>query len=159
PAALAGPASPPAGLYRSSNGGLSRSPALAGLPRSGQGRARGASRGTLTLDPAHGALVFDVIGTTLYRSVNRGADWSAVRGIQARRALHLFVNPANPHLVYALTDLGLYHSRDAGATWTRFTDKHLPAVGRIRALTFDVRSPSSFYVTPSSGTALRLAEP
>src|SRR5207248_6372259 len=94
PAALAGPAAPPAGLYRSSNGGLSWRPAMAGLPPSGSGR--GAPRGTLTLDPAHGAIAFDVIGPTLYRSVNHGGHWAAVRAIRARRALHLFLNPANP---------------------------------------------------------------
>src|SRR5204863_4681293 len=147
----------PAGLYRSSDGGRSWSPALAGLPRGAKGRD--APRGTLTLDPAHGAIVFDVSGTTLYRSVNRGGSWAAVRGLPARRTLHLFLNPANPRLVYALSDRGLYHSRDAGATWTPLTDKRLPAVGRIRALTFDVRSPASFSVTPSHGPALRLAEP
>src|SRR5437588_9537437 len=140
--AAAGPASPPAGLYRSSNGGLSWRPAMAGLPRSGPGR------GTLTLDPAHGATVFDVIGTTLYRSVDHGGHWSAVRAIHARRALRLFVNPANPQLVYALTALGLYHSRDTGVTWTRLTARRLPAVGRIRTLTFDVHAPASVSVVP-----------
>src|SRR5205085_8461345 len=64
PGAPAGPASPPAGLYRSSNGGLSWHPAMAGLPRPLPGP--GASWGTLTLDPAHGAIAFDVIGPTLY---------------------------------------------------------------------------------------------
>jgi phosphatidylinositol-3-phosphatase len=151
--AAAGPASPPAGLYRSSDGGLSWRPALAGLPRSGAGR------GTLTLDPAHGAIAFDVIGTTLYRSVDHGASWTAVRAIHARRALHLFVNPANPQLVYALTALGLYHSRDAGATWTRLTDRRLLAVGRIRTLTFDVHAPASVWVVPWQGPPLRLVEP
>src|SRR5205085_8737349 len=151
--AAAGPASPPAGLYRSSNGGLSWRPAMAGLPRSGPGR------GTLTLDPAHGATVFDVIGTTLYRSVDHGGHWSAVRAIHARRALRLFVNPANPQLVYALTALGLYHSRDTGVTWTRLTDRRLLAVGRIRALTFDVHAPASVFVMPRQGPPLRLAEP
>src|ERR687886_875667 len=153
PGGPAGRASPPAGLYRSSNGGLSWRPASAGLPPSGSGQ------GTLTLDPAHGAIAFDVIGTTLYRSVNGGASWAAVRTIHARRALRLFVNPANPQLVYALTALGLYHSRDTGATWTRLTDRRLRAVGRIRTLRFDVHAPASVWVVPWQGPPLRLVEP
>jgi hypothetical protein len=151
--APAGPASPPAGLYRSSNGGFSWRPAMAGLPRSG------ADRGTLTLDPAHGAIAFDVIGTTLYRSVNGGASWAVVRAIHARRALRLFVNPANPQLVYALTALALYHSRDTGATWTRLTARRLLAVGRMRTLSFDVHAPASVWVVPWRGRPLRLVEP
>jgi hypothetical protein len=157
--APAGPDSPPAGLYRSTNGGLSWSPALAGRPRASP--ARSAPRGTLilTVDPAKGAIVFAVLGTTLYRSVDHGGEWTAVRGLPTGRTLRLFVNPANPQLVYVLSAGGLYHSRDAGATWTRVTDRRLPAAGRIRALTFDVGAPSAVTVRPVQGPALRLVEP
>src|SRR5205085_2740483 len=96
---------------------------------------------------------------TLYRSVDHGGHWSAVRGLHARRALHLFLNPANPRLVYALSDRGLYHSRDAGATWTRLTARRLPAVERIRTLTFDVHAPASVTVVLWQGPPLRLVEP
>src|SRR5205085_9391597 len=96
---------------------------------------------------------------TLYRSVDHGGHWSAVRGLHARRALHLFLNPANPRLVYALSDRGLYHSRDAGATWTRLTARRPPAVGRIRTLTFAVHAPASVSVVPWQGPPLRLVEP
>jgi hypothetical protein len=125
---------------------------MAGLPRSGAGR------GTLTLDPARGAVAFDVIGTTLYRSVDHGGHWAAVRGLRARRSLRLFVNPADPQLVYALTALGLYHSRDTGATWTRLTDRRLLAIGRVRTLTFDVHAPASVWVVPRQGPPVRLVE-
>src|SRR5207253_6076079 len=128
--------------------GLSWRPALAGLPRASPGRDVPPGTLTLTVDPAHGAIVFAAIGATLYRSADHGASWAAVRGIRARHTLHLVLNPANPQLVYALSERGLYHSRDAGATWARVTDRRLPALGGIRALRFEVRDPASVWVTP-----------
>jgi len=153
PRGLAGPASPPGGLYRSTDGGLRWSAAMRGL--------RGpVERGVVALDPAHGATLFDVIGATLYRSVDRGAHWSAARGIAAARAPRLFVNQANPALVYALTDHGLYHSRDTGATWSPFAPAELPpaAAGSIRDLRFDPRSPALVLARTTSGATLRLHE-
>ncbi len=148
------PSSPPAGLYRSTNGGLYWSPAMGALPR-----LHGAvPRGQLFFDPAHTATMFDVIGGTLYRSVNRGGYWSAVTGITPTARLRLYINPVNPALMYALTSLGIFHSRDTGVTWTLLKVKGLPTPDRIRSLGFDSRVPSSFYVTPLHGLSIRVDE-
>jgi len=150
-----GPGSPPAGLYRSTDNGLHWRAAMRGL----SGRVEHAS---LALDPAHGATLFDVVGTavgpTLYRSVNSGAQWSAVRGVTATRTLSLFINGADPSLVYALTDRALYHSRDAGATWAPFAPVGLPPVGAMRTLLFDPRDPSLVLVKTARGATRRLRE-
>jgi len=150
------PGSPPPGLYRSTDGGLHWRAAMRGL----RGRVSG---GTVVLDPAHGATLFDAVGagdgTTLYRSVDRGERWSAARGIPAARTLRLFINPANPALAYVLTDQGLYRSRDTGATWTPFALKGLPPVSSIRALFFDSRAPSVVLVKTARGDTRRLAAP
>lgn len=146
----------PAGLYRSVTGGLYWSPAMSGLPSLGKGAV---PRGTLLINPANTAIIYDVIGTTLYRSENRGGYWSAPRGIQARRWLRLYINQFNPWLVYALTDQGIFHSLDAGKTWSRFVDKGLPAPAQIRSLGFNARYPSGFYVTPMHGLSILHREP
>jgi len=150
-----GPGSPPAGLYRSTDNGLHWRAAMRGL----SGRVEHAS---LALDPAHGATLFDVVGTavgpTLYRSVDHGEQWSAVRGVTAARTLSLFINPADPSLVYALTDRALYHSRNAGATWAPFPRAGLPPAGAIQTLLFDPRDPSLVLIKTTRGAALRLRE-
>ncbi len=150
-----GPGSPPAGLYRSADNGLHWRAAMRGL----SGRVEHAS---FALDPAHGATLFDVVGSAmgpaLYRSATSGAQWSAVQGVTATRTLSLFINPANPSLVYALTDRALYHSRDAGATWAPFPRAGLPAAGAMRTLLFDPRDPSLVLIKMTRGATLRLRE-
>ena len=154
--APAGRGSPRAGLYRSLDGGHSWQPAMNGLPTSGA--SGGGGHTTLFVNPAHGAIVFAVVGTALYRSTVHGGVWVPVRAVHATRGLALSINPFNPQLVYALTDRGFYHSRDGGLTWSLFSDKRLAAAGPLRAIGFDRRAPSVVLAYPASGRPLRLAE-
>ncbi len=154
--------SPPAGLYRTLDGGRSWQPAFLGLPALLRGRGQTATtplpHDVLTIDPAHGGFGYDVVGTRLYRTTTHGGRWRPIDAVRARTGIKVFINPYNPHLVYASSDEGLYHSLDDGASWTRLRAKGLFRPTHMTALRFDRRAPSAVDVVEVVGHHVRIVE-
>ncbi|HTM30536.1 MAG TPA: putative Ig domain-containing protein, partial [Vicinamibacterales bacterium] len=68
------------------------------------------------------ATVSTFTGTTLFKSVNGGATWTASMGsggtaLPSVPALSVVVNPDNAQQVFVGTDLGVFVSLDGGANW------------------------------------------
>ena len=59
----------------------------------------------------------------IYRSENRGGQWTKLQGIPyaARRTHSIVQDPYNPQTLYAATTEGLWVTRDLGETWERTT--------------------------------------
>ncbi len=61
----------------------------------------------------------------IYRSENRGEQWTKMQGIpySARRTQAIAQDPAHPKVLYAGTTEGMWFTRDGGENWTRATSK------------------------------------
>ena len=61
----------------------------------------------------------------IYRSENKGAQWTKLQGIPyaSRRTHSILQDPQSPKTLYAGTTEGLWVTRDAGETWKRTTTK------------------------------------
>lgn len=157
-----GKTSPPAGLYRTLDDGRSWQPAYYGLPAPSRGQGPTATtflpHDVLTIDPAHGAFAYDVVGTRLCRTTTHGGHWYPVDVVKARSSIKVFVNPSNPHLVYALTDEGLYHTLDDGASWTQMRNTSLFKSAHITTLRFDRRAPAAVDVIEGANHHRRIVE-
>lgn len=103
-----------AGVARSTDAGATWTPVNHGIA--------GTRIGGLAADPAHSGTLF--AGTaatpgTVYKSIDGGANWTAVDSRAASGVSLLIVDRQDPRLVYAQwQDSVLRRSTDGGATWT-----------------------------------------
>jgi photosystem II stability/assembly factor-like uncharacterized protein len=102
------------GVYKSTNGGTSWTPANSGMA--------GAYVLCLAIDPTSSQTVYaGTNGAGLFKSTNGGGSWSAVNnGMGASYIYTVVVDPVINQTVYIGTyGLGVYKSTNSGASWTR----------------------------------------
>jgi hypothetical protein len=89
---------------------------------------RAAFVSSLAFDPTNDTIAYATyttfLGSSVYRSTNSGATWTAIQGTGAnvlpRVPAHtVAVDPTNPTRLYVGTDIGVYTSIDSGANWYR----------------------------------------
>jgi photosystem II stability/assembly factor-like uncharacterized protein len=129
------------GLWRSSDGGASWSPANAGL-------AGGAALRGLAVDPAPAGPLY--VGQTgapgrLHASADGGASWSPLNDDLTFTTIHAFAaDPANPDVAYAgAWGGGTWKTTDGGASWTLLPEAPVSAA----ALAVDPHDPQTIYAT------------
>ncbi len=80
---------------------------------------------SIRLDVTNPARLFLSACSGIYRSENKGAQWTKLQGIPyaSRRTHSILQDPQSPQTLYAATTEGLWITRDAGETWNRRTSK------------------------------------
>jgi photosystem II stability/assembly factor-like uncharacterized protein len=80
---------------------------------------------SLRVDATNPERLFLSACSGIYRSENKGAQWTKLQGIPyaARRTHSIVQDPQRPQTLYAATTEGLWLTRDAGETWKRTTTK------------------------------------
>ena len=102
------------GLYRSEDAGVRW--ALVSADRRIWGR--GWYFGKVTVDPKNADSVY-VSNTSLYRSTNGGASWTAIKGAPGGDDYHqLWIDPAEPARMILASDQGAVVSVDGARTWS-----------------------------------------
>jgi photosystem II stability/assembly factor-like uncharacterized protein len=135
------------GVFRSSDGGATWTPANRGLS---DGSENSSVEGVtcLAIDPAHPSTIY--AGRTVegvVKSTDGGAHWRHVeRGLTNRGIQSLALDPRTPGRLFVGTFDGLFRSDDGGETWRRLTEG-LPASFPVdvRAVAIDPRSPQTVY--------------
>ena len=112
--------------------------------------------------PSGGSQPPVIAGTSqgLFRSDDRGLNWSPVSGLPAGDVNLVLFNQANPDQIYAASDTdlgngGVFRSIDRGASWSAL-GAGLPARPRITALALQASSPLQViasYWNPTTGQA------
>ena len=96
----------------------------------------------------------------LFRSDDRGANWSPLAGLPPTDFNAVLFNPANPDQIYAASDGdqgngGVWRSLDRGATWSTF-GAGLPLKPRVTALALQPLNPAQVVAStwnPTDGSA------
>jgi murein DD-endopeptidase MepM/ murein hydrolase activator NlpD/photosystem II stability/assembly factor-like uncharacterized protein len=144
------------GVFRSSNGGASWSPANNGLENR---MVR-----VLAIDPVRPSIVYaGTKGYGVYKSTDGGTSWNAINaGLSNLEVSSLSIDPTSPNIVYAGTFFGVFKSADGGATWADASTgllEYREGCGGLagwigtsaRALTIDPVAPRTLYVGTNSG--------
>jgi photosystem II stability/assembly factor-like uncharacterized protein len=84
------------------------------------GLTGGLSVTTLLIDPANPDVVYAAIyGRGVYKSVDRGENWTLVNASSTPWIYSLVIDPRNPDTLYvAVAAEGVYKTTNAGSTWT-----------------------------------------
>ena len=137
------------GLWRSTDGGATWSPANTGLPG-------GAALRGLAVDPAQGGALY--AGQTgapsaslragpgrLYTSTDGGGHWSPLNDDLTFTTIHAFAaDPSDPDVAYAgAWGGGTWKTTDGGASWTLLPEAPVSAA----ALAVDPHDPQTIYAT------------
>src|SRR5262249_2106442 len=80
---------------------------------------------SMRVDATNPARLYLSACSGIYRSDNRGEQWTKLQGIpySARRTQAIVQNPAHPGTLDAATTEGLWVTRDAGENWQRTTPR------------------------------------
>ena len=118
-----------AGIYRSSDGGIS----WVATVLSGN---RGVPISSVAVDPMNSSMLYAAsFAGDVFRSTDSGITWalltSALRGTSIRS---IVADPVRPRIVYVCSDAGVFRSADAGANWSSMNAGL--KVLNIRALAF-----------------------
>ena len=106
-------------VWRSQNGGGLWQEISAGLPTRYVSRVVADPGDPQVIYVAHTGFGEDLHDPRVYRSVDRGANWSPISGNLPDAPVNdLVVDPDLPGTLYAGTDLGVFVTRDLGQSWT-----------------------------------------
>jgi photosystem II stability/assembly factor-like uncharacterized protein len=111
-------------IFRSTNGGISWTVLLVGLP--------GRTVTSIAISPVNRDLAFATFagtsGPSVFFTTNGGSTWSErASGLPSFSAQVIRFDPTDPSTLYVGTDVGVYRSTDNGATWSPF-GTGMPAV-------------------------------
>jgi len=85
----------------------------------------------------------------VYRSTDRGANWTKTLETAAYSLLQVDVAPSEPDVVYVAEHRGVYRSTNAGNSWT-YSNQGLPSAG-VSGLSIDPYDSQSVLLATSSG--------
>lgn len=104
--------------WKTTDGGKTWKPVIAGL-------IDDSDIMSLRVDATDPARVYLSACSGIYRSENRGEQWTKLQGIPyaARRTQAIVQDPGKPQTLYAATTEGLWVTRDGGESWERTTPK------------------------------------
>jgi len=119
------------GVWKSSDDGMTYTPAWPSTQTQTMGAIAQGSNGTLyagtgEANPSGGGLTFT--GDGMYKSTDGGASWTHIGLVNSAAIGRIAVDPSNPNVVYAaasgdisrvVSQRGLYKSTDGGDTWTQ----------------------------------------
>jgi protein involved in polysaccharide export with SLBB domain len=129
---------PPAGLFKSTDGGASWIALGSGYPAGNTGNASqfvDHSINVIIVDPVNG-VVYLASDSGVFTSSDGGQNWQAATGIsQDTWSLALDLStPPNARILYAgVTGSGVFSSNDGGATFTQILSASTPAVATALA--------------------------
>ena len=152
------------GVFKSTDGGESWSPASSGLP--------GDSISSLVMDPQNLTTVYAGTRSGVFKSADGGMSWAntdlaAAGYVPVDRCFagpvcavsSLVINPQEPGAVFAGSRSGIFKSTDRGASWSRMNYPGLPPAGSD-LLALDPQNPDNLYsVAGGSVFAITFASP
>lgn len=71
---------------------------------------------SLAIDPVRPDVLYVATGNRAYKSVNAGASWTPLAGID--RVFRIALDPSRPTTVYAVASDRVFKSLNGGATWS-----------------------------------------
>jgi uncharacterized protein (TIGR03437 family) len=128
------------GIYKSTDGGATWSPAGAGA---------GTSVYMIAIDPVNTATLYAATATGLYKSTDGAATWNPT-GLMAVPNNGYFVtsvviiDPSTPTTIYAGTSNGVMKSLDGGVTWNAMTNGFSQSTN-VKTLAIDPVNPQMLY--------------
>jgi photosystem II stability/assembly factor-like uncharacterized protein len=130
-------------LYRSRDKGASWQPIH--FPRSLH-----ATLNALILDPCDASTIFVGVSdfaslSGLYKTVNGGKDWAAVKDMEGESVTALAAAPYVCGTIAAGTSTGVMVSPDGGASWKRISPADHPGLHPVVSLAFDTSSTDIVY--------------
>jgi photosystem II stability/assembly factor-like uncharacterized protein len=109
---------PPAGVFKSSDGGLTWMDVSSTLPDR--------YPMDVAINPLNNNIVYVVysgFGTAhLFKTTDGGLTWSAITGLPDVPTNTVILDPLAPDIIYVGNDFGVYYSTDAGLTWQHYND-------------------------------------
>ncbi|HEV2846147.1 MAG TPA: hypothetical protein VG477_14930 [Thermoanaerobaculia bacterium] len=107
----------------------------------------------LAIDPVRPSVLYVATGNRAYKSVNAGASWTPIAGID--RVFRIVLDPSRPTTVYAVAGDRVFKSLNGGATWAPTAPLGLPSSIHPGDLVADPTQPSRLYVGLGLGGVLR----
>jgi photosystem II stability/assembly factor-like uncharacterized protein len=109
---------PPAGVFKSTDGGLNWLDVSSTLPDR--------YPMDIAINPIDNNIVYVVFsgfGTDhLYKTTNGGQTWNAITGLPDVPTNTIVLDPLFPDVIYVGNDFGVYYSTDAGLNWQSYND-------------------------------------
>ncbi len=133
------PAQGPIGFYKSTDGGARwfeaiRGPgAPAGLTQDMRPLARigGGDLPTVTVDPKDPNVVYTA-STVMWRTMDGGLTWSAVRGAPGGDDYQrIWINPNDPQIILVVADQGAVVSANRGLSWSNWYNQNTAAMYHV----------------------------
>lgn len=136
-----------AGVYKSTNGGDTWTPANKGIENS--------RVNSFAIHPADPAIVYAATASSLMKTVDGGATWAQLpwSSLIGRECSAVTIDPRTPNVVYAagtFTEGEIARSVDGGATWESLTPPTTPVEWMITDLTLDPQRPDTLRAATSN---------
>lgn len=133
------PGQGPIGFYKTTDGGAHWFQAIKGPGAPANiaqdmrplGRIGGGDLPTVTVDPKDPNVVYTA-STVMWRTMNGGMTWSAVRGAPGGDDYQrIWINPNNPDIVFAVADQGAVVSANRGKSWSNWYNQNTAAMYHV----------------------------
>ena len=137
--AAVAPGQGPIGFYKSTDGGAHWFQAIKG-PGASSGltqdmrplaRIGGGDLPTVTIDPKDPNVVYTA-STVMWRTLDGGLTWSAVRGAPGGDDYQrIWINPNEPNIILAVSDQGAVVSANRGKSWSNWYNQNTAAMYHV----------------------------
>jgi len=133
------PGQGPIGFYKSTDGGAHwlqpikgpGAPANLAQDMRPLGRIGGGDLPTVTIDPKDPNVVYTA-STVMWRTMDGGITWSAVRGAPGGDDYQrIWINPNDPNIVFAVADQGAVISANRGLSWSNWYNQNTAAMYHV----------------------------
>jgi photosystem II stability/assembly factor-like uncharacterized protein len=133
------PGQGPIGFYKTTDGGAHWFEAIKGPGAPANiaqdmrplGRIGGGDLPTVTVDPKDPNVVYTA-STVMWRTMNGGMTWSAVRGAPGGDDYQrIWINPNNPDILFVVADQGAVVSANRGKSWSNWYNQNTAAMYHV----------------------------